>query len=130
MHRAFGVPYIELLRPDAPSTARWPYSATLEQLKIVRIDPTGELGAPMPIAQARAELNRRDGFEPTAEDRRMQARDTQLLGLFLIDKDAVIRWRWVEAMERPQDVGTFPTASELLQAAQTVASPSAADSGA
>jgi hypothetical protein len=101
-------------------TAQWRYGATLEQLSSIRIDPTGELGGPRPIPEARAELNRGDGFEPTAEDRRMQARDTQLLGPFLIDKDAVFAGA-VEAMERPQDIGTFPTASQLLQAAQTLA---------
>ena len=119
-HRAFGVPYVEVLRADAGSTARWPYGVTPEQLTGILIDPTRELGEARTILQGRAELNRRDGFEATPEDRQMQARDTQLVGLVLIDDAGIIRWRWVEAMERPQDVGTFPAASEILQAAQTV----------
>jgi hypothetical protein len=40
--------------------------------------------------------------------------------MFLIDRGGVIQWRWVEAMRRPEDVGTFPSASEMLGAAQSV----------
>ena len=126
-HQAFRVPYIEILAADTRQKGRWPYGATAEQMSNIRIDPTGELGGPRPIPEGRDELNRRDGVELTPEERQMRARGHQLLGLFLIDRDGVIRWRWVEAMERQDDVGTFPTASEVLSAVQVVASPSPAE---
>ncbi len=126
-HRAFRVPYLEMLADDSSQTARWPYSATAEQLAGIRVDPTGELGRPTPIPEARDELNRRDGVTPTPEELQRRARGHQLLGLFLIDTDAIIRWHWVEAMERPEDMDTFPTASKVLSAAEAVARPRAAD---
>jgi hypothetical protein len=119
-HQAFRVPYLEMLADDATQTAQWPYSATTGQLAGIRVDPTGELGGPMPIPEARDELNRRDGVTPTSEELGRRAHGHQLLGLFLIDRNGMIRWHWVEAMERPEDLDTFPMASEVLSAAQGV----------
>ena len=120
-HQAFRVPYLEMLADDARQNARWPYSATPEQLATIRVDPTGELGGPTPITEARDELNRRDRIALTPEELHRRSRGHQLLGLFLIDRDGLIRWHWVEAMERPEDMDTFPTASEVLGAAEIVA---------
>ena len=59
-------------------------------------------------------------FAPTSAELGRRAHGHQLLGLFLIDRNGMIRWHWVEAMERPEDIDTFPTASEVLSAAQGV----------
>ena len=96
------------------------HGLTQEQTLGVLIDPTRELGGPKPGGEARRELNRRDGYEPTPEEEEVRAGPQGLALMFLIDRGGVIRWRWVEAMRRPEDVGTFPSASELLGAAQSV----------
>ena len=57
-HRAFGVPFVEVLAADASEKTQWPYGATREQLSKIRIDPTGELGKPTSIPEAVDELNR------------------------------------------------------------------------
>ena len=100
-HRAFGVPFVEVLAADASQQAQWPYGATRENLNNIRIDPTGELGKPTSIPEAVDELNRRDGVELTSEQRQIRARGHQLLGLFLVDRDSYIRWRWVERWSDP-----------------------------
>jgi len=123
VHRSYRVPYLEILSSDNSRKPQWPYSTTAEQLRGVEIDPTGELGRPQPIPEGREELNKRDAFELTPEERVMRAKGHQLVGLFLIDREGVIRWRWVEAMESPEDIGRFPTASQVLTAAEALVSP-------
>ena len=110
-HRAFGVPTLGTL-----------HGLTQEQTLGILLDPTGELGGPKPGSEARRELNRRDGYEPTPQEEEVRAGPQGLALMSLIDRGGVIQWRWVEAMRRPEDVGTFPSPSELLAAAQSVIS--------
>lgn len=120
VHRAFRVPFLSIVSREAAVGPGWPQQATFEELRRVKLDPGGELGAPTPVPEARVELNRRDGFEMTFEDEHMRAQGHQWLGLFLIDRDGIIRWRWVEAMHSPETVRTFPAETELLDAARAI----------
>ncbi len=103
-HRAFGV-------PEADTTA--------EAFARVRVNPTGELPAPLPPLEANAALNRRDGFELTPDDDAIFARHgAQLAAHFLVDREGVVRRRWAEGERSLDDIGRFPSNAEFLAAAR------------
>jgi hypothetical protein len=110
-HRPFGIPTMGTL-----------HGLTQEQTLGILIDPTGELGGPTPAGAARRELSRRDGYETTPEEDEMRSGPQGLAVMYLIDAGGVIRWRWVEAMRCPEDIGTFPRGSELLTATRSAVS--------
>jgi hypothetical protein len=94
--------------------------ATMAQVTAPRIDPTGELPSPRNVFEAMDTLNARDGFQATAEDQAIIAsHGTQLAGHFLIDRQGIVRWAQVEAIERIADVAKFPSGDEILAAART-----------
>lgn len=103
---AFRVPTLQAIHP-----------MTWEQVIAMPIS-VPELGGPRPAGEARDALNRLDGYETTPQEDRVRAGSQALAMIALIDRDALIRWRWLEAMRRPEDVGTFPDATELLVAAR------------
>ena len=115
-HRAYGVPQVEV-----SDTSQWPFRATPEDLGTVRINPSGELPAALPAPEANAELNRRDGFQPTEVDEQIAAaHGTLLSGYFLLDRDGIVRWAHIEAWERITDLGKFPTEEDILAAARAL----------
>lgn len=109
-HRSYGVP-----RPE-------PTPELFQAIENVRINPTGELPAPLPPPAAAGALNALDGFEPTATDQRdAETTFTQLKGQFLIDRAGVVRWANLECgAEGLSGFGKFPTHDELLAAARLV----------
>lgn len=111
-HRAFGTPTLMTLH----SLSREERDALLSGPDAMRIDPSGELDEPLPFVEVRAELNRRDGYVLTPEEEHVREGGAGLEVFFLIDRDGVIRWRWIEALEHPQRVGLFPSPSELIGA--------------
>ena len=119
-HRAFG-------EPAATPTLMTRHGLTLEQRDAllfgpdaVRVDPTGELGQPLPFREARQELNRRDGYVLTPDEEERRAAGPGFQMLFLIDRNGVIRWRWVEASKRPRDIGLLLPMPELLLEIETM----------
>ena len=112
-HAAFGVPTLNEL-----------HSLTWEQAMALRVN-LPELGGPRSTGEARDELNRLDGYVTTSQEEKVRAGSQGMAMILLIDRDAVIRWRWLEALRRPEDVGTFPDSTELLAAANHVARSSA-----
>ncbi len=64
-HRLYGVPR----RTDIK-----------EALRTTRVDPTGELPAPLPVLEASAALSRLEGFEPTPTDRTPHGRTSNSTG--------------------------------------------------
>jgi peroxiredoxin len=104
-HQIFGVPCVV---PD-------------ETFMAARIDPTGELPAPLQPLEANAALNRKDAFTLTKADEEVfAAHGAQLAGHFLIDRDGTIRWTSIEAERGVDDIGRFPTAAEMLAAARAL----------
>ena len=105
-HRAYSVPQIELT-PEL-----------IQMVGEVHINPSGELSEPMTIDKASDALNRLDGYQPTASDRRDGEQQlAQLKGQFLIDRDGLIRWANLECgRDGPAGLGKFPTYEELLEA--------------
>jgi len=110
-HRAYGLP-----KPA-------PTPELMEVLTTVRINPTGELPAPLPIVEAAEILTKLDGFVPTKTDEvEVERQWPQLKGQFLIDREGIVRWVNVEcAKEGFAGVGKFPSTDEILAAAREVA---------
>ncbi len=94
----------------------------MQAIEAVRVNPTGELAEPLPLAELGDRLNRLDGFEPTELDRDDSQRQfPQTVGQFLVGRDGIIRWANVEgAQEGLAGIGKFPTDEELLAAARAV----------
>ena len=107
-HRAYGVP-----KPQ-------PTPELLEQLDIVRINPTGELPEPLPISQAAKVLQERDGYVYTPSDQGDVERQwPQLKGLFLIDRSGIVRWSYIECEDEGlAGIGKFPSEQAILDASR------------
>jgi peroxiredoxin len=113
--RAYGVPK-PLVTPEL-----------LQTYQAVRVNLNDELPAPVPVTEVAAALNQSDGYEwnETDQDDRQQQWQwdvsTQLIGQFLIDRSGIVRWINIEcAREGIAGLGKFPTAEEILAAAQVL----------
>ncbi len=94
----------------------------MEAVGAVRVNPTGELPEPLPIPEAAAALARIDGYVNTESDQTdMNRQFPQLKGLFLIDREGIVRWTHIEcAVEGMAGVGKFPSEQEILGAARNL----------
>jgi peroxiredoxin len=118
VHRAYAVPQIAVVEPAA-RTAPWPHQVTIDEFLSHRINPTGEMPAAVNPIESNDVLNARDGFRMTADDEAIRARyGTLLVGNFLIDRDGVIRWRYLEGEATPADIGRLPTPDQIVDAAR------------
>jgi len=119
-HRLFGLPASEIVEHE--SQAAWPLKVTLNQFQAARINHR-ELPTPLNPFAGNDALNLRDGFEPNETDQQIAAaHGTQLAGYFLIDRNGILRWLFVEAAKRINDLTKFPSEEEILGAARNVAS--------
>lgn len=117
VHRAYAVPQIQLVEPAA-RTAPWPHQITIDEFLGHRINPTGEMPAAVNPIESNDVLNAKDGFQMTAGDEAIRARyGTLLVGNFLVDREGVIRWRYVEGEATPADIGRLPTPDQIVAAA-------------
>jgi peroxiredoxin len=109
-HRAYGVP-----RPAATPEF-------MEALGSIRINPTGELPEPLPIAEAAKAMGRLDGYTGTPTDQAdMDRQWPQLKGQFLIDRDGIVRWTHIEcAAEGLAGLGKLPSDETILSAARAL----------
>lgn len=109
-HRAYGLPH----PPVTPEL--------MEAAHKTRINPTGELPEPVPLAEAGDALNKLQGYTPTEVDRKDAERQfPQLKGQFLVGRDGIVRWANVEcATEGLAGLGKFPTDEQLVEAARAV----------
>jgi peroxiredoxin len=117
-HRSFGVPAGVLVEKE--SEASWAQGkVTMGQLQAVRINPTGELPAAENPFVAMEILNKQEGFEMTEIDQQIAAaHGLQLGGHFLLDRNGIVRWRYIEAAERIDDLSKFPSDEEIVAAAR------------
>jgi len=117
-HRSFGVPAGALVENE--SEASWAQGkVTMGQLQAVRINPTGELPAAEIPFVAMEILNKQEGFEMTETDQQIAAaHGLQLGGHFLLDRNGIVRWRYIEAADRIEDLSKFPSDEEILTAAR------------
>ena len=64
-------------------------------------------------------MNKQDGFEMTEADQQVAAAHAlQMTGHFLLDRNGIVRWRYIEASERMEDFSKFPSDEEILAAAR------------
>jgi peroxiredoxin len=110
-HRSYGVP-----RPE-------PTPELMQTMAGMYINPTGELPAPLPVPAAGAALAALDRYPGTPQDQRdAESTFTQMKGQFLIDRDGIVRWSYIECggKEGLAGLGKFPSHDELISAASIV----------
>ena len=117
-HRLFGVPAGTLVENE--SEASWAQGkVTMGQLQSLMINPEGALPAPQNVFAVAEAMNKQDGFEMTEADQQMaSAHSLQLTGHFLLDRNGIVRWRYIEASERMEDFSKFPSDEEIVAAAR------------
>lgn len=81
------------------------------------VDLARDLNIPaVDVDGIKAVLARQDGCEPVATDQQdMQRHGAQLAGQFLIDREGIVRWAYIERVE-----AAFPTEEEILAAARAL----------
>jgi hypothetical protein len=105
-HRAYRLPKVE---------------ATWEVVSAVRRNPSGELPEALPLWEATKVLGRLDGFRPTDTDRDDGKRTwNQSVGEFLIDRDGIVRWLYVEGATAADYMAKFSSEEALLSAAHAL----------
>ncbi|HEY7254750.1 MAG TPA: redoxin domain-containing protein [Methylomirabilota bacterium] len=113
-HRAYGLP-----RPEVTPEL-------MDQITAIRINPSGDLPAPLPVQEAAMAIDRLDGgFTPTETDQAdMQRQWPQLKGQFLVDRHGIVRWANIECggPDGLAGLGKFPTADEILAAIRALPS--------
>jgi peroxiredoxin len=119
-HRSFRVPAPTVVENESEASLS-KGTVTMGQLQALRVNPTGELPEPLNPFAAMEILNKKEGFEPNEADQQIvAAHGTQLTGHFLIDQHGIIRWSYVEASERLEDLGQLPSEEEILRAARSL----------
>ena len=107
-HRAYGLPH-SAITPEILAAVESKARELAQDLK-VEISPAGAYT-----------IGRLDGFTPAESDQaEMQKHQAQLTGLFLVDKNGVVRWNFIEAQRGLNSVTEFPTDNELLAAARAL----------
>jgi peroxiredoxin len=106
-HRAYGLPRIE---------ASW------EIVSSKLVNPSGELPEALRLWETTKALGRLDGFKPTDTDRDDGKRTwDQSVGEFLIDRDGVVQWLYMEGRTAADYMARFPPEYELLSTAHALA---------
>ena len=110
-HRAYRVP-----KPE-------PTAAMLQDMDALRVNPDGIFPAPLPLAEAAALLQQRDGYVTNAVDQGDVERQwPQLKALFMIDRAGIVRWASIEcADEGLAGLGKMASADVILGAARACA---------
>ena len=117
-HRAFGLPAIEFTENETA----WPHKVSYAVARSMQIELPNELPEPMDPFTATDILNRKDGYEITADDERMMATGHgQMIGQFLIDRQGVVRWTFTEFADEGRKMFAAPTPNEVMSAAAQVA---------
>jgi peroxiredoxin len=108
-HRAYGVP-----RPAVTPEF-------MHALETTKVNPTGELPAPLPIPEAAAKIAAMDGYVGTPVDQADVERQwPQLKAQFLIDRGGIIRWANFECAKGMAELGQMPSDEEILAAARAL----------
>ncbi len=116
-HKAFGVPHIELVPDDTSEKTQWPYTYTMARFMAARHNPDGVHPAPLHPLESNMVVNAKEGFEMSDADNTIVAtHGTQLAGHFLVDGDGIVRWTQIEAPDSPNELGTMPSAAQILAA--------------
>jgi len=119
VHRTYGVPVCEL---SETGPTDWPRRVNMGDVMATPINPTGELPEALPGPIAGRALDKLDGFEEvqTGEERAPPG-NLALTGFFLIDRDGIVRWTFIEATEDVREYGKHPNREEVIAAARALA---------
>jgi peroxiredoxin len=119
IHRAYGLSAIEITEDKT----EWPVRATVADIMSLRVNPTGELPEPMDPISAGKYLNEKDGVDASryAMPDDGKPPSVQTTGTFLVDRDGIVRWTFLEAAGGPGDFGGFPETRQFLAAATSLA---------
>jgi peroxiredoxin len=108
-HHAYGVP-----RP--PVTPEF-----MQELATTKVNPNGELPAPLPVSEAAAKFAEMDAYANTPVDQAdMERQWPQLKAQFLIDRGGIIRWANFEGAKGLAEIGKAPSDEEILAAARAL----------
>jgi peroxiredoxin len=109
-HRAFGVP-----KPA-------PTPELMQALETTRINPDGVLPEPLPVQEAAAAVAKLDGYTGNDTDRaELERQWPQMKGQFLIDRDGIVRWAYIEcAKDGLASIGKLPSSDEILAAVRAL----------
>jgi hypothetical protein len=89
----------------------------MAQFMAARHNPEGVHPTPLQPMESNIVLNAKDGFEMQEADNAILAtHGTQLAGHFLVDGDGFVRWTQIEAPDSPNELGTMPSAAQILAA--------------
>jgi peroxiredoxin len=120
VHRAYGLPQFEIV--EGPT--EWPHRISMRDVMALRINPTGELPEPMNPIAGGDYLDAKDGFEsppePKPAEGQAAAPRIQLVGTFLVDREGIVRWTFLEGAGGPSDFGQHPESKEVLAAASSL----------
>ncbi|WP_018237761.1 peroxiredoxin-like family protein [Ensifer sp. BR816] len=93
----------------------------MDELMAIRIYLPGEMPEPMDVMTQNEFLNKKEGYEITEADQQMMAGQAQLVGHFLIDREGIVRWTFIEVLEPGLHTFEAPNREELVLAASEVA---------
>jgi peroxiredoxin len=117
-YRRFGVPLIQFTDNEDD----WPRKASMNTLMNTPIDAGGYLNPPLPIGPAMMAKNEEEGYKETPEEEAAHnAVPAPLDSRFMIDRDGMVRWVFIEAQDQIVDFGKLPSTEHVLEAARSVA---------
>jgi len=93
----------------------------VDELMAIRIHFPGELPEPMDVMAHTEFLNKKEGYEITEADQQMMAGQAQLVGQFLIDREGIVRWSFIEVLGPGLNTFKAPNPEELVSVASQVA---------
>lgn len=116
IHKAFGVPLVEVTENESD----WPRKLSMVEIGATQFDIGGELPGPATAPEVVAALNTKDGYEMTESDQQVSAAfPMPLEGHFLIDREGIVRWQFIEAPDGFEQMAQLPTADEIVAAAES-----------
>jgi peroxiredoxin len=117
-YRSYGVPLIEFTEDQDD----WPRKASMQTMMNVPIDAGGYVDPPAPVIPAMIAKNKAEGYQETPEEEATHnAVPSPLDSRFMIDRDGVVRWVFIEAQDRAADFGKLPGTQQIREAARAVA---------
>lgn len=117
-YRSYGVP----LQEFTESEDHWPRKASMKTIMEVPIDAGGYVSPPSGLLPAMIAKNEAEGYKETPEEEVAHTTvPSPLDSRFMIDKDGVVRWVFIEAQDGVEDFGKLPGTEQILEAARAVA---------
>jgi len=109
VHQSFGLPR---------------FRKTVEAMGLIKdnlINPFGDLPQPRPFQELNQELSTKDPYEFTPEEQApYDNEELQSTGQFLIDRNGIVRWSFIEGAQGLATMTKYSTEDDLLAAVRTL----------